>query len=160
MYSKVTQHTLSPLAQVSLSPSPTITVDEDNDVTFTCSGVTGRQVLQVNSNFTIIPTDRITLISQDKSGSQYQFTGLTREDNGTSLQCFSNAVMSNIVTIIVDCKWFLSVELSLHSVSLPPLLSLSLPSLSPSPLSLPPSSSPHLSLQFLLDSILTVLVIL
>ena len=77
-------------------------------MTFTCSGVTGPQVLQVNSNFTIIPTDGITLISQDKIGSQYQFTGLTREDNGTSLQCFNNAIMSNIVTIIVDCKCLLS----------------------------------------------------
>ena len=102
------------IGQVTVSPSPIATVLEGNNLTFTCSGSTvGPKVLQVNSNISTATTGRITVTSNtegsgsaiDDTSTYYQFTALTRADNGTTVQCFSNGIGSNILTVIVDCKY-------------------------------------------------------
>ena len=94
-----------PIAQVTLSPFPLLTGKEGDNLGFTCDGE-GQQVLQMNSNVTT-PGRRLVVINEsESSGIQYQLTSLTRSDNGTTLQCFSDGEPSNTITIIVDCKQY------------------------------------------------------
>lgn len=92
-------------AQVSLSPYPVLTGREGDNLEFSCDGE-GQQVLQINHNVTAVG-GRLVLAGEGSGtsrlpGVQYQLNGLTRNDNGTFIQCFSNGEGSNVITIIVD----------------------------------------------------------
>lgn len=87
--------------------------NEGESATFTCEGISNvPRILQVNGN---IRDPRLARISEADGGSgsgnsmenkySYIFDNLTRADNGTVIQCFINAVPSNIITIIVDCEY-------------------------------------------------------
>ena len=94
-------------AQVNLTPS-VLSVDEGSSAEFSCTG-TGPKLLQINSNL-IDPTGgRVTASADDSSGDDgdtinYIFVNTTRDDNGTTIQCFANAVGSNIITLSVECE--------------------------------------------------------
>lgn len=82
--------------------------NEGDSTMFTCvSTGDGPRVLQVNGN---IKDTRLARISEsdsssgDDMGHDYVFANLSRADNGTTIQCFVNAVPSNVITVIVDCK--------------------------------------------------------
>jgi hypothetical protein len=91
---------------VELSP-PSVRVVEGNQLTFTCSGLDGPQIIQINNNVTF---DRIRAnTSEGGSGSEYpddaihyQLDSLDRDNNGSTIQCFINGIGSNILTIIID----------------------------------------------------------
>ena len=82
--------------------------DEGSPAEFSCTG-TGPKLLQINSNL-IDPTGgRVTASADDSSGDDgdtinYIFANTTRDDNGTTIQCFANAVGSNIITLSVECE--------------------------------------------------------
>ena len=100
-------HTSCTIAQVNLSPYPVLTGREGDNLEFSCDGE-GQQVLQINHNVTALG-GRLVLAGEGSGmdrlpGVQYQLNGLTRNDNGTVIQCFSNGEGSNVITIIVDCK--------------------------------------------------------
>ena len=94
-------------AEVNLTPS-VLSVDEGSPAEFSCTG-TGPKLLQINSNL-IDPTGgRVTASADDSSGDDgdtinYIFANTTRDDNGTTIQCFANAVGSNIITLYVECE--------------------------------------------------------
>ncbi|XP_019852346.1 PREDICTED: hemicentin-2-like [Amphimedon queenslandica] len=92
-------------AQVSLSPYPVLTGREGDNLEFSCDGE-GQQILQINHNVTAVG-GRLMLAGEGSGmgrlpGVQYQLNDLTRNDNGTIIQCFSNGEGSNVITIIVD----------------------------------------------------------
>ena len=102
-------------AQVNLTPS-VLSVDEGYSAEFSCTG-TGPKLLQINSNL-IDPTGgRVTASADDSSGDDgdtinYIFANTTRDDNGTTIQCFANAVGSNIITLsVLNNKFRLSLNL-------------------------------------------------
>lgn len=48
----------------------------------------------------------------------YQMANLARSDNGTILQCFINGESSNIITLIVDCKYVRIIIIKVYSINL------------------------------------------
>ena len=85
-----------------VSPAPTLAVREGEDGQFTCEGNGGPMVLQVNSNVSFA-LDAM----KEPEGTVYEIDDVQRSDNGTTIQCFSNALGSNIITLLVDCKYFM-----------------------------------------------------
>ena len=87
---------------LSLSDADTINATEGDTVSFVCSSGSGEleepEVLQINNNIDDLRSSRINV-----NASVYQFSNITRADNGTLFQCFVNAVSSNYLILIVEC---------------------------------------------------------
>ena len=82
---------------------------EGDNITFTCDSSNGlRPFIQINGNVNDPRSARISETSTNSNGGvvtySYQFVSLTRADNGTTIQCFVNAVPSLPIIIIVDCE--------------------------------------------------------
>ena len=89
---------------------------EGDNITFTCDSSNGlRPLVQINGNLDDPRSARISDAGTSSSGAvvtySYEFTGLARADNGTTIQCFVNAVPSLPIIIIVDCECMHTKEL-------------------------------------------------
>ena len=74
-----------------VSPATILTVREGKAARFTCEGNGGPMVLQLNHNVSFAPA----IVKKRSNGSTdytlYQIDDIHRSDNGTTIQCFSNA---------------------------------------------------------------------